>query len=61
MHMTFSAGIDFTVKQINVHYSQSMHRAGDGPDAAQGGRVMKQADHIYLQPHPVELMLRNHV
>ena len=33
--MTFRPSVDFTVKQINVHYSQYMHSAGEVPDAPQ--------------------------
>ena len=33
--MTLRPSVDFTVKQINVHYSQYMHCAGEVPDAAQ--------------------------
>ena len=44
--MTLRPSVDFTLKQIDVHYSQYLQGAGDVPDARTGGTVMKQIDVI---------------
>jgi uncharacterized protein len=43
--MTLRPSVDFTLTQIDVHYSQYM-RAGEVPEAAEEEEVMKQIDVI---------------
>ena len=44
--MTLRPSADFTIEQLNVHYSQCTQCAGYVPDATQEGRVMRQIDVI---------------